>query len=667
MNTYSETVEKTPQIFDEFFELGKQDTVSPFLTPSSRPWGANLTLKAALVAAFFLCIAFAFSFSPQMMPLSNLLLVFVYFLAGIPALIESIEDLASFEINIDILMTLAAFSSVMIGSGMEGALLLVLFALSGSMEDAVTSQAKRAISSLHKLAPSKAFVIDDSGTLLEKSVKDIHVGTHILVKAGEIVPLDGKVIKGASSVNLVHLTGENMPVTKILGDTVPAGGHNLEGTLTLEVENTSANSTIARIVQLVTQAQEAKPALQRWFDTLSQSYAMTIIALSALVTALLPIFIDIPYLGTEGSLYRGLTFLIAASPCALIIAIPIAYLSAISSCASRGILLKGGIALDALASCKAIAFDKTGTLTLGDLELLGIDVIGDKNHLDEKTALSVANALEINAVHPIAKAITKYSSARDDLAKVTLEDFKSIPGYGLQALASLKDGQANVYIGNPEYVLKSIKTEDVEILNAAIESIKNHGELVALLSIDQNLFLFRFKDIIRPLIKETVAAVKKRGLNLIMLTGDDKNNASQIAKDVGIDEFHANLKPEDKLQAIAELSAKEKFAMIGDGVNDAPALARATVGICMGKVGSTSAIEAADIVLLHDNIEMLDWLLAKAYKTQNVVRQNVLLATFAIIAASIPALAGFIPLWLAVVLHEGGTVLVGLNALRLLK
>lgn len=666
MNTYSEA-EKKPQLFDEFFELGKQDNVSPFLTASSRLWGANLTLKAAFLAASFLCIAFVLSFFPQTVPLSHLLLIFVYFLAGIPALIESIEDLASFEINIDILMTLAAFSSVMIGSAMEGALLLVLFALSGSMEDAVTSKAKRAISSLHKLAPSKAFVIDDSGTLLEKSVKDIHVGTHILVKAGEIVPLDGKVIGGASSVNLVHLTGENMPVTKVIGDTVPAGGHNLEGTLKLEVENNSADSTIAKIVQLVTQAQEAKPSLQRWFDTLSQSYAMTIIALFALFSAFLPLFINIPYLGTEGSLYRGLAFLIAASPCALIIAIPIAYLSAISSCASHGILLKGGIALDALASCKAIAFDKTGTLTLGNLELVGIDVIGNKNTIDEKTALSVANALETNAVHPIAKAITKYCSQRNDIAKIALEDFKSIPGYGLQAVALLSKEQSLAYIGTPEYVLKNSEAENLETLSKAITSVKNHGELVALLSIDQNLFLFRFKDIVRPQIKETIAAIKKRGLNLIMLTGDDINNARQIAKDVGIDEFHANLKPEDKLHAISELSAKKKFAMIGDGVNDAPALARATVGICMGKVGSTSAIEAADIVLLHDNIEMLDWLLAKAYKTQNVVRQNVWLATIAIIAASLPALAGFIPLWLAVILHEGGTVLVGLNALRLLK
>lgn len=667
MNTNSEKTLKKPTLFNEFFELGQQETVSPFLTASSRAWGADLTLKAAFIAAFLLAAAFTLSFFPHTLPLSHLLLVFVYFLAGIPALIESIEDLTAFEINIDILMTLAAFSSVMIGSAMEGALLLVLFAVSGSMEDAVTSKAKRAISSLHKLAPSKAFVIEDDGSVLEKSVKDISVGTKILVKAGEIVPLDGKVISGASSVNLVHLTGENMPVTKITGDTVPSGGHNLEGALTLEVENNSANSTIAKIVQLVTQAQEAKPSLQRWFDKLSQSYAMAIIALFVLFSTFLPFFIDIPYLGTDGSLYRGLTFLIAASPCALIIAIPIAYLSAISSCASHGILLKGGIALDALASCKAIAFDKTGTLTFGDLEVVGVDIINNSSSIDENTMLSIANALETNAVHPIAKAITLYCAERKNLSKIALENFKSIPGYGLQAEVKLSKSTSSVYIGNPEYVLQNFKEESVDALNKGIRSIKNHGELVALLSIDTNLFLFRFKDVVRPLIKDTITAVKKRGLRLIMLTGDDKNNASQIAKDVGIDEFHANLKPEDKLQAITNLSKQSKFAMIGDGVNDAPALARATVGICMGKVGSTSAIEAADIVLLHDNIEMLDWLLAKAYKTQNVVKQNVLLASLAIVVASFPALAGIIPLWLAVILHEGGTILVGLNALRLLR
>jgi len=284
-----------PTIFNEFFGLGQDETSSPFLTPSSRPWAANLTLKASLFAAGLLILAFIFSFYPSFVPLSHFLLVSVYFFAGIPALIESIEDLVNLDVNIDVLMTLAAFSSVLIGSSLEGALLLVLFALSGSIEDSVTAKAKGSLNHLTKLSPSKATVIDQDGHLLERSVKDIVLGTLILIRAGEIVPLDGRVIEGISSVNLVHLTGENLPVTKKVGDEVAAGARNLEGTLTLHVTHTSADSTLTKIIQLVTQAQESRPRLQRWFDRLSRRYALTIISLSIFFGLIFPFLFNIPY------------------------------------------------------------------------------------------------------------------------------------------------------------------------------------------------------------------------------------------------------------------------------------------------------------------------------------------------------------------------------------
>lgn len=678
----TDTPIQRPLLFDEFFDLGLQETVSPFLTPQSRPLGANLALKAAIAAAVLLALSFGLKLS-GVPSIPNLLLIFVYFFAGIPALIESIEDLAALEINIDILMTLAAFSSVMIGSAMEGALLLVLFSLSGSMEDSVTTKAKQSLNTLQKLSPTKASVIDENGMLLEKSVKDISPGMTILVKAGEIVPLDGKVIKGVSSVNLVHLTGENMPALKQIGDLVPGGGKNLEGALTLLVENSSADSTVAKIIRLVTEAQEAKPALQRWFDHLSQIYATTIILLAFFFMAILPWILNIPYLGVEGSVYRALTFLIAASPCALIIAIPIAYLSAISTCASNGILLKGGIALDALASCKTIAFDKTGTITLGNLQCIDLKEIGQHRELSLNLALSIAFSLEKNAVHPISKAIAQYCAERGDLPNITLENFSSLPGYGLQGEVLLPphiyEGPASAYIGNPDYILHKLQPAESHALSEAMTEIRNSGDVVAILLVEyrkatiptqgeerQEIFLFRFRDTLRPHMKETIAALKKRGLHILILTGDHANTAKKIASEVGIDDYLAELKPEDKLHCISELSKHQHLAMVGDGVNDAPALARATIGICMGKVGSSSAVEAADVVLLQDNIELLDWLFGKAHQTKRIVRQNIVLASLAIVLASIPALLGAVPLWLAVVLHEGGTLLVGLNALRLL-
>lgn len=656
-----------PLIFEEYFELGQQETLSPFITAETRAWSAELYLKASIFAAILLLTSFVLSFSQEIKPISHLLLIGVYFLAGIPSLIESIEDLINFEVNIDVLMTIAAFSSVFIGSGMEGGLLLVLFSLSGSMEDAVRTKAKSAISSLHKLSPTTAFVLKDDGTLVERSVKEIAISTPILVKSGQIVPLDGEVIEGMSSVNLVHLTGENFPVRKQKGDEVPAGARNLEGSLTLKVMRTSADSTLTRIIQLVTQAQESRPRLQRWFDGLSKKYAITIILLSLFFALTFPFLLNIPFLGIEGSLYRALAFLIAASPCALIIALPIAYLSAVSICARNGVLLKGGITLDALASCQTIAFDKTGTLTTGDLTCFELEGLDEATPKEKESVIEVAYGLEKGAIHPIAKAIIAFAEERGR-KPTAIESFRAIPGFGLEGTAQGLKGKQHVYIGHPDYILEKIPDIKKKALQNRIEQIRNKGELIAVILIEEKVYIFKFKDTVRPKMRKTIESLKKNwNMIIVMLTGDHEESARRIAHELGIENYRSNLKPEDKLTFVSELSHKKGLAMVGDGINDAPALARATVGICMGKVGTTAAMEASDIVLLQDNIELLDWLVGKAKKTQVIVNQNLFLATSAIIFASLPALAGIVPLWLAVILHEGGTVLVGLNALRLLR
>lgn len=656
-----------PVLFEEFFELGLEESVSPFLTQNSRRWGIDLGLKASLVAAFLLFVSFILSFSVSYAPISHFLLIVVYFLAGIPALIESIEDLTTLDINIDVLMTLAAFSSVMIGSGMEGGLLLVLFSLSGSIEDAVTSKAKSSISSLHKLSPTKACVVEEGGKILERALTDISTGTSILVKSGQIVPLDGIVIEGLSSVNLVHMTGENLPVTKKVGDEVQAGAQNMEGFLIVRVTRTSSDSTLARIIQLVTQAQEARPVLQRWFDQLSRGYAVTIISLAFLFALSFPFLLHIPFLGIEGSVYRSLAFLIAASPCALILAIPIAYLSAVSACAKQGILLKGGISLDRLASCTAIAFDKTGTLTTGKLECLGIECLTCERKEGSLFPLAIAQALETNSVHPIAQSILSYVK-QFKTPDIRLKDFKTIPGYGLEAVVVSSVEEIKTYIGNSDYIFPLLSQEKASFLREKVQLYEKQGEILAVLLVGESLYCFRFLDKIRPNISLVIQALQKqRNWLAVMLTGDHENSANRVAHEVGIREVYAHLKPEDKLDHVSRLAQERGLAMVGDGINDAPALARATVGISMGMMGSATAVEASDIVLLQDNIERLDWLVQKALKTKKIVKENLVVAISAIFFASIPALAGLVPLWLAVLLHEGGTVLVGLNALRLLK
>lgn len=652
---------KTPYLFDEFFASGLEESISPFLTPQSRAWSRNLSLKNAFGAALFLALSFTFSFTQP--ALSNLFLTLVYFLSGAPALIAAFDDLKNLEINIDVLMTLAAFLAVIIGSGLEGALLLVLFELSHGMEETVSNKARSALHNLNTIAPKFAHTIADDGTVFERAVREIEIKARLLIKQGEIVPLDGKVLEGKSSVNLVHLTGESIPDFKQPGDSIPAGARNLESALVIEVTRISTDSTLARIIKLITQAQDAKPRVQRWLDRFGKTYASTIIALTFAFAIALPWLLSIPYLGHEGGIYRALAFLIAASPCALIIATPTAYLSAISACARKGVLLKGGVTLDALSRCQIIAFDKTGTLTTGELKCNAIEPLGS-TFISIEEALAIAAALERHVVHPIASAICKLA-ALQHLSLPEIQQFKALPGYGLEGL--LADTTA-VSIGLPEHIAGKLPPEQAALLKQWSSTQGDNGQVLAALRVADNLFAFRFSDQVR---EETIDLIRqmemKNNLTVMMMTGDHEQNATLIGNYLHIRHVFSNLRPEDKLAKVAELAETRGLAMVGDGINDAPALARATVGISMGRIGSATAIDASDVVLLNDDLRCLPWLFQKAKKTQRIVKQNLCLALGVIFIATTPALLGLVPLWVAVILHEGGTVLVGLNSLRLLR
>lgn len=654
------------ELFDEFFDSGMQESVSPFLTPGSRKFARSLGLKAALLAAVLLALSFLFSFFPKERAISDLFLLFSFILVGTPALIASLEDLLNMEINIDILMTLGAFLAIPIGSGKEGALLLVLFALSGAMEGHVEKRATSALTALKKISPTRAYVLDEKGDLFEQPIAEVGVGEKILVKAGEIVPLDGKVVSGSSSVNLTHLTGESLPMVVSLGDEIAAGAQNLEGTLTIEVARTNRDSTLARLISEIKEAEALKPGVERFFDRFSHRYAITIILLASATALLLPLFMATSYLGRSGSIYRALAFLIAASPCALIIATPIAYLSAISCCAKRGIMLKGGIVLDALSSCKALALDKTGTLTEGQLSCVGIELVGIE---DEQRVLSIAYTLERNVVHPIARSITQLAVQR---AAVVCEmvDFRSVAGFGLAALIAGK----RCYIGNRDFIMPLLAVSTLPLAEQKriadrLADYEQYNEALSLLYIEtEGVALFRFRDQLRSGVHKTLTELKERfGLKLWMLTGDHERAAATIAASLPLDGFFADLRPGDKMRRVAALAKEQNLAMLGDGINDAPALARAHVGISMGKIGSRTAIDASDIILLQDNLELLPWLFTKAKLTQQIVMQNLSFALAIIMATTVLALIGWVPLWLAVSLHEGGTIVVGLNALRLLK
>ncbi len=653
---------KGPYLFDEFFSSDFEESVSPYITPDSRWLAKGVQLKGAVIAAFSLICAFGLSFF--LPPLSHFFLLLVYFFAGTKSLIDTIEDIKKFDINIDVLMTLAAFLSVLIDSAMEGGLLLVLFSLSGAMEDIVERKSKSALFKLHQIAPTFALALSDDGKVYEKSIKEIPTGTKLLIRPGDVIPLDSEIIKGSSFVNMVHLTGESEPLSKKEKDTLQAGSLNLDGSLIVVTLKNSAESTLSRIIKLIHHAQDTKPKVQKFLDKFSRTYAVTIICLSAFFIGILPFIFNIPFVGSEGSIYRGLAFLIAASPCAIIIATPTAYLSAISACAKKGILLKGGISLDALAKCNMVAFDKTGTLTTGNLKCSHFEKI-DGNKFSDDEALSIAATLEKQANHPIAKAITEYAAHKEILLH-QVDKFKSIAGFGLEALMKLNNESVDVFIGNPEYILKrgKISDEAKEKLKKKVESI--HFPLCVLL-LEKDLYIFTFVDEIRKNLFSDIEKLKNENLRLLMVTGDHKQSALHVGKEAGIETIYYDLRPEDKLRIISDLSKEHHLAMIGDGINDAPALAKALVGISMGQVGSDTAIDASDVVLLQDDLSLLPWTFKKSHQTLHIVKQNLTLALGVIIFATTPALLGLIPLWLAVILHEGGTVIVGLNSLRLLR
>lgn len=642
-------------ILDDFFESGMSEDHSPLLSQPNRSLSHNLSLKSAWVALSTYLLAlgcFLLNFSH----LSYLFTVFTFFLAGTPALIKSLDDIRNKTVNIDILMTSAAFGSLFIGGSLEGALLLVLFAISESLGQMVSGKAKSTLASLKHLAPTIAWLVKPEGKLIKIPVHRVEVGSIIRVKSGEIVPLDGEIVHGSSSINLMHLTGEKVPKSCSVGSIVPAGARNLEGSFDLKVLRVGSESTISHIINLVIQAQHAKPKLQQRLNQWSSTYAISIFLIATAIAILVPLFTSIPFLGIDSAFYRALSFLIAASPCALIIAIPIAYLSAINSCAKHGVLLKGGIILDRLISCNSIVMDKTGTLTTGELTCIGVEEFGPPH----PQLSSYVLALEQSSSHPIAQAIVAFLS-QQSVSPIPADNCVTIPGEGVKGFFQGREA----FVGKVNTALTAVPDEIYPKLVQKIEEAKKRGEICSIAHFDHHVLLFYLRDNPRNDAAKIVATLSEAGYPICMITGDHQISAMNTARLLGIQEVFSDLSPDDKLAKVKELAQQRHILMVGDGINDAPALAQATVGVAMGEAGSATAIEAADIVLLNDALSSLPWIIHKAKKTRRIISQNLTLALAIILLISWPASLGIIPLWLAVILHEGSTIIVGLNALRL--
>jgi Cd2+/Zn2+-exporting ATPase len=573
--------------------------------------------------------------------------------AGRDILKKAVFSVMRRSLDMNFLMSIAAFGAFFIGHGEEGAAVIFLFFIAEALEEHAAERAKRSISQLLRLAPETARVKRD-GREVELHVHEVKVGDILVIRPGEKIPLDGRVESGESSVNQAPITGESTPVEKTKGDEVYAGTINEEGYLEVKVIKRAEDTVLSRIVRLVEEAERKKSNTEKFIDKFARVYTPSVIVL-AFATFVIPTFIL--SLSWNVWFYRALVLLVVSCPCALAISTPVSMVSAITSAAKNGVLIKGATFLEEINRAKVFAFDKTGTLTEGRLEVT--DIIGF-NHYSPEEVLSIAASLESRSEHPIARAIVR-RSIEEKLKLKEIEGFKSIKGKGLRA----KIGGKTFYAGARHLFngLSITLPEEVSRLEAEGKTsifIANEDTPVGVIALG---------DKIRQKASAVIASLKELNIRTAMITGDNKRIASALAEKIGIDEYYAELLPEDKVEVIKDLSKRfGSVVMTGDGVNDAPSLASANVGVAMGTIGSDAAIEAADIALMHDDLSRLWYLVSLSKRTINVVKENITASILIKGSFAILALLGWINLWVAVAIGDMGLSLaVILNAMRLTK
>lgn len=567
----------------------------------------------------------------------------------------ALESLLERRIDVDLLMILAALGAATIGQWSEGAILLFLFSLSNVLQDYAIGRSRKAIQSLLKLYPELATVHRDGKRLLVKT-NDIRLDDIVLIEPGERIPVDGVVLAGRSAVDESPITGESMPVDKEVGSLVFAGTLNKHGALDIRPTKLATDTMLARIIQLVEEAQSAKAPTERFLDTFEQVYALFII-----ITTVLLIIVP-PSLGLadfQSNFYRAMVLMTVASPCALVISVPAAFISAIASAARLGVLFKGGAYLEALAGVRAVAFDKTGTLTSGQPRLT--DCIPTAG-LTESALLQYAADIESRSEHPLAKAIVAAAVERG-IAPQPVDDFMAIAGRGVHA----RQGERHLRAGSLSYLVELCPIPDD--LRSRADALEAQGKtVVGVLFMEDGEWywggLLAIADQLRPEAPAVVAQLQANGIAVAMLTGDNPRVAQTIAQQANIRHVYAGLLPSDKVAVLKAL--QERFgpiAMVGDGVNDAPALAHADIGIAMGAAGTDVALETADVVLMGDKLPLIVAALALSRKARRVVWQNIAFSLMVIALLVLGAFFIALPLPLGVLGHEGSTVIVVLNGL----
>ncbi len=583
--------------------------------------------------------------------------IVTYLAGGFRAAKEAIAELFHGSLDINLLMVLAALAAAAVGEVRDGAILLLLFSLAGTLEGYAMGNTKRSIAALMDLRPDTARRQAPDGTLQEVSIDDLVVDDVIVVRPGERIATDGVIVNGAGAIDQSSVTGESVPVDKEPGDQVFAGTLNQNVVLTIRVSTHASQSTLARMITLVTEAQEKRSPSERFSNWFGQRYTIAVLVGSV---AALGVFL---LLGTpfELAAYKAATLLVVASPCAIVISVPAAVLSALAVAARNGVLFKGGAALEDFGNVTAIAFDKTGTLTIGAMEVVEVLPFG----VTESEVVAIARTVEEHSDHPLAKSIVAYAQ-KASIAAYAETRTESVAGKGI--VTESADGKT-YWAGNRALLtLRGVPLSPT--VEEVVTTLETAGKTTIIIGADTAVIgVIALADTLRPSAAAVIKELRARGVHEIrMLTGDTTKVAEAIGATAGLrpEEIHGALLPEDKVNFVAKLREKHKVAFVGDGVNDAAALATSHVGVAMGVAGSDVAIEAADVALLSDDLEKLAFTYTLSRQANRIIKQNLVFAVGIMAVMIVVTLGWHLPLPLGVIGHEGGTLLVVANSFRLL-
>lgn len=655
--THSGPAEEILSTIEKMGYSGKVDTDPRIKNEPSSIWKSNQYVKPTVIS--FIMLVFGFIAGRMEAPeiMVNVIFVVGIFLGGFLPARNGISVLVNArEFDMNLLMTIAVIGASALGTFEEAATVVFLFSFGNALQSYTLDKTRNSIRALMELTPNVALVRRGTSEI-KLPVEKLLIGDIIIVRPGERIAMDGEVSAGYSTVNEAPITGESIPVEKQPGDEVYAGTVNERGSLEITVTRLARDNTMSRIIHMVEEAQGKRAPSQQFVDKFAKYYTPLVIVLAALVATVPPLLFGQPF---DKWFYEAMAMLLVACPCALVISTPVSIVSAIGNAAKNGVLIKGGVYLEEAGALSVIAFDKTGTLTEGKpqvTDIIPVDGIPDKEFL------SIASAIESRSEHPLAEAILK--SAKEHGAEMSIiSAFEAIPGKGARATIQGKSYQ----IGNSR--LFAEQAIDFKHVEDEVSRLQNEGKTVMILGDDSRILgLIAVADVLRENSVQAVRKLKKAGIKkVIMLTGDNESTARAIAAKAGVDDFRADLLPEDKLDAIKGLLAEHgKVAMVGDGVNDAPAMAMSTVGIAMGAAGTDTALETADIALMADDLTKLTDTIRLSRKTLGIIKQNI---TFALIVKGIILLLvipGWLTMWLAVIGDMGSSLLVTLNAMRLLR